>query len=451
MQAHESNHHVKRKRSADQEGGENKLCRKLHHDLKEVRKAAKKARTFEIQKTLKKLKDARRKDPEGQVAKDLEGQLETSKRINCDQVANSALMTKLRKDKALSADPSIQSVISTKLASNLLVLGTTGSATAKVQNRILSSKALASEVMSVVSALRNLVHPHTILEELNDRPYENSEERNVVPNTDSDEETCGEAGDKEDEDAEQAVVDESGWESGTVGSGEASAAGDWELGSVDDYCSNSWEEDSDDVVINPDACEDEDFPSNRPKRRKPQPVAPTSQSEFLPSLSVGFARGNSDSEFSDGEGKLADGVKKNRRGQRARRAIWEKKFGKNANHVKQREIVQEPKRLLPRSRADRRSLILVPKSCAQHSFQSRIPDYGHERGLGQRTQSQSVPQNTARSNPRSSKGGTSQPRIGHQVAKLDERPLHPSWEAKRKQKSASIVSPQGTKIVFSES
>ncbi|KAF8842174.1 Bud-site selection protein [Paxillus ammoniavirescens] len=438
-----------------QEDGENKLCRKLHHDVKEVRKAAKKARTFEIQKTLKKLKDARRKDPAGEVTKDLEAQLETLKRINYDQVANSALMTKLKKDKVLSADPSTQSAISTELASNLLVLGTPGTATAKAQNRMLSSKALASEVMSVVEILRNLVHPHTVLEEPgepDDRPYENSQARDVVPNTDSDEETSSEASDEKDDDAERAVVDDDGWESGTVSGGEASATGDRESGSANDCYPNSGEEDSDDVVINPDAGDDDDFPSNGLKRRKSQPITSTGQSEFLPSLSVGFARGNSDSEFSDSEAKLADGAKKNRRGQRARRAIWEKKFGKNANHVKQRETVQGLKRALPRPNtapADRRSL--VTKASAQHSFQSRPPGYGHERGFGQCTQSQSVPQNTPRSNPRSSKGGASQARIGHQGAKRDEQPLHPSWEAKRKQKSASIVSSQGTKIVFSES
>jgi hypothetical protein len=230
-------------------------------------------------------------------------------------------MTKLKKDKVLSADPSIQSAISTELTSNMLVLGTPGTATAKVQNRMLSSKALASEVMSVVEALRNVVHPRTVLEEpgeLDDRPYENSQARDVVPNTDSDEEASSEASDEEDEDADQGVVDEDGWESGTVS--EASATGDRESGSANDGYSNSGGKDSDDVVINPDAGDDDDFPSNGLKRRKSQPITSTGQSEFLPSLSVGFARGNSDSEFSDSEAKSVDGAKKNRRGQRARRA-----------------------------------------------------------------------------------------------------------------------------------
>ena len=44
------------------------------------------------------------------------------------------------------------------------------------------------------------------------------------------------------------------------------------------------------------------------------------ESTFLPSLAVGFTRGDSDSDWSDGEANVADGVRKNRRGQRARRA-----------------------------------------------------------------------------------------------------------------------------------
>jgi hypothetical protein len=60
------------------------------------------------------------------------------------------------------------------------------------------------------------------------------------------------------------------------------------------------------------------------KKARAEPARP-GESLFLPSLSVGFTRGDSDSEWSDSEAKLADGdQRKNRRGQRARRAYVQK-------------------------------------------------------------------------------------------------------------------------------
>ncbi|KAK0464608.1 BUD22-domain-containing protein [Desarmillaria tabescens] len=72
-----------------------------------------------------------------------------------------------------------------------------------------------------------------------------------------------------------------------------------------------------------------------PPAAKAQNKSSTGASTFLPSLSVGFIKGNEDSDWSDSDAKAGDiEQKKNRRGQRARRAIWEKKYGKNANHKK---------------------------------------------------------------------------------------------------------------------
>lgn len=85
----------------------------------------------------------------------------------------------------------------------------------------------------------------------------------------------------------------------------------------------------------------------------------SSSSQYLPSLSHGFVThslrtrdddfsgGESDEDFEEavednlprGKGTKASAgqQKKNRMGQRARKALWEKKYGKNANHVKLRE------------------------------------------------------------------------------------------------------------------
>lgn len=54
----------------------------------------------------------------------------------------------------------------------------------------------------------------------------------------------------------------------------------------------------------------------------PDHSSPTlgTESAFLPTLSNGFIPGGSDTDWSDHEARVADGVRKNRRGQRARRA-----------------------------------------------------------------------------------------------------------------------------------
>lgn len=127
--------------------------------------------------------------------------------------------------------------------------------------------------------------------------------------------------------------DEAGWESGTVdGDGDAD---DWESGSVPSATRHEDDASSDDDSANEDedsealSAAEDPKPSSRVVRKEPvsaktKAEAPSKaskakESTFLPSLSVGFIRGDSDSEFSDTEDKTAD-LRKNRRGQRARRA-----------------------------------------------------------------------------------------------------------------------------------
>ncbi|CAG8978033.1 hypothetical protein HYALB_00000703 [Hymenoscyphus albidus] len=70
---------------------------------------------------------------------------------------------------------------------------------------------------------------------------------------------------------------------------------------------------------------------SKPLKAKP----PTKKTTFLPTLFGGYFSG-SESDGSDIEEleSIAPVAKKNRPGQMARRAIWEKKFGQGANHIK---------------------------------------------------------------------------------------------------------------------
>ena len=102
-------------------------------------------------------------------------------------------------------------------------------------------------------------------------------------------------------------VEDDGWESGSIsgGEGEDSVAG-----------SNDGNED---LGASPQLTKPS--PKSQPTPSTATVEKSGIQSMFLPSLSVGFVRGSGDSDFSDSDAKVADiDVKKNRRGQRARRA-----------------------------------------------------------------------------------------------------------------------------------
>ncbi|ORY10936.1 Bud-site selection protein [Clohesyomyces aquaticus] len=76
------------------------------------------------------------------------------------------------------------------------------------------------------------------------------------------------------------------------------------------------------------------IPAPKAKSRGKDQEKPT-KSTFLPSLSMGNYLSGSDSEASDLDVDVAP--KKNRRGQRARQQIWEKKFGEKAKHVQKQD------------------------------------------------------------------------------------------------------------------
>ncbi|KAJ4482160.1 Bud-site selection protein [Lentinula aciculospora] len=414
-----------------------KVAGKLHHDLKEVRKAAKKAKTFETQKLVKKLKGLRLKDENDPNIMECELQLKHLKLINHEAVANTALRTRLTKDKILSDNESMQIALSKELTVNLLEPADDGTSIAKVQSRLLSSKVLATEVAATLEDLRTVIVPPTDSQDGNicaesegSGPERPKKMRKIAPiSEDSDVEMGGdEVADNNDE---EDALDADEWESGTVGDDEKEFDDGWESGSI---------------IGESDGYMDDDLPldsqgGSKKSSGKPVPIAGPSkinskvsigESTFLPTLSAGFIRG-SDSDWSDNEDEAADfGAKKNRRGQRARRAIWEKKYGKNANHKKKEaalnaasEIESGRKRWpggnTPANRPSNKAEIIRKTHLSEGSARPK-----QDSGWGQR--------NT----PTAYQG-------------RESRPLHPSWEAKKKlnEKQSAVIAPPGKKIIFS--
>lgn len=160
-----------------------------------------------------------------------------------------------------------------------------------------------------------------------------------------------------------------------------------------------------------------------PKVRKETKRATNSKdTQFLPSLMGGYISG-SESEASDID--VAPPARKNRRGQRARQAIWEKKFKEQAKHLGKEKSGRDSGWDLKRGAVD---------------AGDRTPwKQGIKTPLGKRSGNDDEGEQRA----------PTQPRRPKPAKKDDEGPLHPSWEARKKakeqQQSAAF---QGKRVVF---
>jgi hypothetical protein len=179
-------------------------------------------------------------------------------------------------------------------------------------------------------------------------------------------------------------------------------------------------DDDDDNVI-----ERSNSPPTREKKKQrepPKPLKPGSQ--FLPTLMGGYWSGSEESA-TDVEDEVAPAPRKNRPGQQARRAIWEKKFGKAANHVKNAPPPKE-------------------KDVVWDAKLGAVSSEGAGRGRGRagftRNKAQVTGENASELGPRKARG------LGK---KDDVGVLHPSWQAAKKAKEEKKAAKfEGKKVVF---
>jgi hypothetical protein len=242
------------------------------------------------------------------------------------------LKTRLNKDRILSQNEHVRTAASNELASTLIPAAS--GPLAKCESRLLSSKILAAEVAVVLEDLRNLLQPKNKENdsELKDKgasivSQKKLKQEGVLQGVDLWSVPSGNRVERKEDglpldepgsESNTEEADEAGWESGAIDDNEKDIDGGWQSGSLADS-------DSDDD-------EEAAVPSTtKPSKKAARPGVPSStviarssaqQSTFLPSLSVGFVRGASDdSDFGEAAAAAGDiDFKKNRRGQRARRA-----------------------------------------------------------------------------------------------------------------------------------
>lgn len=204
------------------------------------------------------------------------------------------------------------------------------------------------------------------------------------------------------------------------------------------------EEDQEDNPNDPDPTP----PNPRPKSKRP--TAPPKATTFLPSLSIGGYWSGSDSASSsdndDSSSRAQTDVRKNRMGQQARRALWEKKFGRNANHVKKQARAQDRDR--DQGWDARRGAQGVDDGRGKTGRGGgRGADAGKGGGGGGGGGGSRASGRFAKST-----GANSDPVVARSArprAVAAEGPLHPSWEAARRAKEQKKAVPfQGKKVVF---
>ncbi|KAL4796830.1 Bud-site selection protein [Aspergillus venezuelensis] len=177
-------------------------------------------------------------------------------------------------------------------------------------------------------------------------------------------------------------------------------------------------------------------PTKKPKPTGKEPKAPATSTTFLPSLMMGGYWSGSENEESDVDAEnAADDVapkRKNRMGQQARRALWEKKYGAGAKHVKE----------------------TANKKGGKGKGKGRDSGWDLRKGAtgdgdGGRSRFGTGSNSMAVTGER--RFGAAGARDGNDAKKKADanKPLHPSWEAARKAKEAKATAAfSGKKVVF---
>ncbi len=262
--------------------------------------------------------------------------------LDHDRMSILSLRNKFKKYKFLSKQPACDVAVSSELQLPPIENAEKSKAASVVESRFMSSKTLAKEVDRILQSFRALLGGGTAAGDVapteGDGEWGGFGDANLKSATKGEQKkglkqtAAGEASDAKDgSDVEQdELLYSSNFE------GEEGEADGWESGSINEDVTqpvlassdNSDDESDGEASGSGPASSDAGAPPKKPKKppkQKPSTAAensnPTAGSTFLPSLAVGFIRGDSDSEWSDGEAAAGDlPQRKNRRGQRARKA-----------------------------------------------------------------------------------------------------------------------------------
>ncbi|KAI1205508.1 Bud-site selection protein [Annulohypoxylon truncatum] len=221
-------------------------------------------------------------------------------------------------------------------------------------------------------------------------------------------------------------------------------ADDISISSADSLSEDEDEDEHPDVSDSESSATASPPPSKKSKTARPGPVS-VGGSAFLPSLMGGYISG-SESEASDID--VGPPARKNRRGQRARQAIWEKKYKEKAKHLQKQQDKGRDQGWDMRRGAvgDDEGSNKPWKKGIRNPFENknvhpeRLRQMQGEGGDGGRSGG-----GNRRAEERRPVEDKPKPKVPPK--RDDTGPLHPSWAAAKKVKEQKVEF-QGRKVVF---
>ncbi|GAD95171.1 predicted protein [Paecilomyces variotii No. 5] len=425
-----------------------RLTNKFDYEIQTLFRALKTARGFERQKMGRRQKTAQKEKNEGALAR-LQEEVQVLKSLDLEITAQRYLFKQLAKTKRIAESPAF---IRFKEAKQFSIESPKSNAESNVIARLFKSTPIKNVMPGIMDGFRALLGVDAApgAQPMKDSKEKVREEKAEVkaakskgngPREGESEQSDEEAGAEDVSMADIQSDDFAQFDSRLAASSDESesegAPGD---NNDDDISMGGSKKDRYDHAADlslsptPSDSESDSPPATSVKASKKASAATkgtVKDTTFLPSLMMGGYWSGSES----GDEPAADEPprRKNRMGQQARRALWEKKYGSGANHVRKE---QEKKKNSRDSGWDVRKGAMDPDADGRNRFGKGRSGPGAGRPV-HRTGDRGA-----------SSYHNSRPSFQEKKAQ-DDKPLHPSWEAKKRAKEqAAQASFQGTKITF---
>ncbi|KAI9756204.1 MAG: hypothetical protein M4579_003944 [Chaenotheca gracillima] len=417
------------------------LGRKLVHGKKRLNHALKTARAFERQKLSKRIRSAA-EEKDGEQQSRLERELDTLKALELPAVAEIHLNKTLSKSKALSA-ASLHILDVQKSIPGQPLEEAEELARNNVLARLYNAKLVKSEMSSIMNGVLDLLGISTTKAKDSQASTDPASTQHKAKSdktaagglpkkSDTNEGISGstphaevETGELE-KAANSEISDEPNYDLGGSSTSSEGDVSDIKARGLSKMSSSQtpkagYDPSADLSLSDESESRSPTPPPSKSQRSKPKPTS-TGDSAFLPSLMMsGYWSGSESAE--DVEEEIQP--RKNRRGQRARREIWEQKYGSKANHVQKGSRDQG----------------WDPRKGATDGHDRNGRQRGAWSGSGSRPSASGRP---------SAVTGANDVEVGkRREAEKAEQPLHPSWIAAKKAKEQKKPTAfQGKKVVF---
>ncbi|KAI9730114.1 MAG: hypothetical protein M1834_006106 [Cirrosporium novae-zelandiae] len=454
--------------------------RQLDHGKKTLFRALKVARGFERQKLGRRQKTAT-KEKDADASKRLVEEVKALKALDLEMVAESHLSKQMLKTKRIREAPAFPE----KYVLGLRTHAQVDDATKNVLSRLYSSNPAKEATNEIMNSIRDILGLSDAKDGSDGKQRKATDGRKKkIEKSDEEPRDLGSEADdgdlEEDEEADEA--DDISLNSDdlahlgvrVVGSSdEGSDADQSDPGDLDpneitteeegDQENDELEEEDDDDDDD-DEQEDDIFISSeptppsasisistspppkapKPPKSQPHPAPPPKDTTFLPTLMAGYISGSNSSSLDSADDQFANiQPRKNRRGQRARQVINEKKYGTQAHHLKKENVMKGGRG------GDgwdmRRGAVEEGGGRRGGRFSGGYRKGGFENpasASGNKTR-------TRRSEHGGGGGSNGNGGNPNTISNAPKGKLHPSWEAARKAKEQKMNATfQGKKIVF---